>query len=226
MKKDIEQQLQETLGNRSITPSADAWERLALNRQRTQKENTNKKRAFYYYAAAVAVFFMAGGYAFFSMNNKAAAPITNPQVVNTEKPAENIPTKAVAVPQEESAAVIENPVFPQKQNAVVVKAFVPKEKTQQQNLIIENKGVANTDDTQLATVVVTPPAAVSKDAEAEYLLANATKNIALSKEKAKATNDTALLKEVETEMDDYYRDKAMKVFALKHKTIRFAVNKQ
>lgn len=225
MKKDIEQQLKETLGSRRIAPSADAWERLAMNRQRAKKEANNKRKVFFYYAAAVAVFFMVCGYMFLSADEKLVIPENTPQVVNAEKPNSVTPAGNETVKEASPVMVAGGLVIQPKKHLVVAEVAVPEEKTQQV-LTVEKIGIANANDAQLSTIVTTLPAPVSKDAEAELLLANATKNIALSKQKANATNDTALLKEVEAEMDDYYRDKAMKVFALKHKTIRFAVNKQ
>ncbi len=59
--------------------------------------------------------------------------------------------------------------------------------------------------------------------EVDYLLKNAVKEIATDKLLTAPTDDTALLKEVEAEMNDYYREKAMRIFSLQNKTIRIAV---
>lgn len=219
--KNLEQQLAEKLGNRSIAPSDQAWERIARNRQQGKQKQKNNKRLFMYYAAAVLVF-LFGGYWFV-----ANTPDTTPQqqVVDTNKT--ELPTvtdnQAVAVsePQqsltketynENSKQGVSIPVY--KQEAAVV------QESDKQSPLIEKHSQLNA-----SLLAEAKPVTNEKhyDDEVDYLLKNAIKEVAADKQLSKKTDNTALLKEVESEMDEYYRDKAMSIFALKNKKIRFAV---
>lgn len=223
--KNLEQQLAEKLGNRSIAPSDQAWERIARNRQQGKQKQKNNKRLFMYYAAAVLVF-LFGGY-WFVANTPDRTP--QQQVVDTNKT--ELPkvtdNKVVAVseqvsePQqswtketynENSKQGVSIPVY--KQEAAVV------QESDKQSPVIEKH-------LQLNATVLAEVKTVTNDKhyddEVDYLLKNAIKEVAADKQLSKKTDNTALLKEVESEMDEYYRDKAMSIFALKNKKIRFAV---
>jgi hypothetical protein len=222
MKKyNIEQQLAEKLGQQSITPSADAWERIAHNRR---QQKTGKKKPFGYYAAAVAACLILGGGLFFMKDDSSTLPVAEPVVVHAEK-AGNTPPNTL--PRKQPTEVIEavaisETVSVSTKKGQVAKQEIPMEKAAE--LALPKAGVQiNSGDLTPAVAVITQPLPLSKENEAEQLLANAYKKIGVQKQLAQPTNDTALLKEVEAEMNDYYRDKAMRFFALKHKTIRFAV---
>jgi hypothetical protein len=220
MKKySIEEQLAEKLGQQSITPAAGAWERIAHNRK---QEKNAKKKPFVYYAAAVAACIILGGGLFFMGDNSNALPVAAPSVVHTKKATRETLPEAQAVYTIEAVAVNEAAPAMGKKTAQIAKAGIPQEKTD--GLVLPIAGV-QLDNTELApaVTVVKQPVLLSKESEAELLLANAYKKLDSQKQLAQPTNDTALLKEVEAEMNDYYRDKAMRFFALKHKTIRFAV---
>ena len=222
MKKyNIEQQLAEKLGQQSINPSADAWERIAHNRK---QEKSSKEKPFGYYAAAVAACIILGGSLFFMTDDSSTIPAAAPTVVHADKEIKAVP---VIVPNTQFSQVVDAVAAEEKarivsKTAQMASTAIPQEKAQEMALAtagvqIDNKNVAP------AVAVVKQPMQYSKEDEAGQLLANAYKQIGSQKQLAQPTNDTALLKEVEAEMNDYYRDKAMRFFALKHKTIRFAV---
>lgn len=221
----LEQQLAEKLGNRSIAPSDQAWERIARNRQQGKQKQKNNKRLFIYYAAAVLVFLFAG-YWFV-----ASTPDTAPQ------------QQVVDANKTEQATVKDSPVVAVSESVTEPQQSLPKEtynENSKQGVIIpvykQEAAVVQEADRQsqviektpqLNAIVLTEARAVTKDkhydAEVDYLLKNAIKEVAADKQFSKKTDNTALLKEVESEMDEYYRDKAMSIFALKNKKIRFAV---
>lgn len=223
-RKNLEQQLAEKLGNRSIAPTVQAWDRIALSRQQN-KEKVNKKRTFVYYAASVVLVLFSTGYFFMPRSNDA---VTEPQVVTFDKTKEDVEAlDPVIVPETVSV---------QTQTKTTV--AYNKDSKQETNLVLKNekiivapelykKVLVNESLPQISVAVVQPVKVYSKDEmyerEVNDLLYNAIKEMAADKQLSAPTNDTALLKEVEAEMDDYYRDKAMKIFSLQNKTIRIAV---
>ena len=220
----LENQLRDKLGGRTIAPSAAAWDRLAHNRQQPKK---GKKKFGFYFIAASLAFLLLGSYAFF-MNTRPEANMIMPGVVNaTAKP---------------DAVVPESTVVPQKVREVVVYALPPTQKitpaadepaqrifVQALDVVKNDAGITTAEGIAVAQTIIYRKNISKNDiyeAEANLLLEKSLRDVALQRQVAAPTNDTALLKEVETEMDAYYRSKAMNIFALKHKTIRFAVNKQ
>jgi len=222
----IEEQLKHTLGNRSIAPSADAWERLAHNRQQSKK---GKKKFGFFFIAASLAFLLAGGGLFTILRTDAV--ITSPSVVNTTIKQEATPAETIVPIRESAVAINDEPVTKHK---TVTPAYddsmTSAPRTQAYALAIDNTaGLNSHSTTATAQPIINPKAANANDmydAQAAMLLQQAANDIALQRQKVKTTNDTALLKEVESEMTDYYRDKAMRFFVLKHKTIRFAVRDQ
>lgn len=222
--KNLEQQLTEKLGNRSIAPSDQAWERIARNRQQGKQKQQNKKRLFIYYAAAVLVF-LFGGYWFV-----AHTPDTpQQQVVGTNK------TELPTVTDNQAMAVSEQVAEPKQSSlkeahnenskqGVIVPVYKQEvavaQEADRQSQVIEKTPQLNA-TVLMETKIVDQDK--NYDAEVDYLLKNAIKEVAADKQFSKKTDNTALLKEVESEMDEYYRDKAMSIFALKNKKIRFAV---
>jgi hypothetical protein len=221
----LENQLRDKLGSRSITPSANAWERLSHNRQQPKKGN---KKSVIYYVAASIVFLLVGGYAFL-MNTHTEADTVTPVIVNTvDKP--TAPAKKAVVPQPTEAVALH--ALPVKEDIVKqtgvsasgTRAILPVLETATPNVSVHSAG-----EVAVAKTIISQKNISKHDiyeAEANRLLERSLNDIALQRQVSAPTDDSSLLKEVETEMDDYYRSKAMKIFALKHKTIRFAVNKQ
>ncbi len=215
--KNIEQQLADKLGNRSVTPSDQAWQRIAHNRQRGKQQ---KKSFALYYATAAAIILLIGSYMFFGINKETALPVKTPTVVNSEKQ-----EKLLSEPE-----IVAQPDFSTNQNEVVIvkenQISVEKKSAERQMPTVFSKPEIQPEIQQtqeLYSTVVEEKPVFSKDDEVEILLKNATKEVAAKKQFSQSTSDTALLKEVESEMNEYYRDKAMKIFNLKHKTIRFAI---
>ncbi|WP_417350890.1 hypothetical protein [Flavobacterium alkalisoli] len=224
--KNLEQQLAEKLGSRSIAPSAQAWDRIAQNRQQG-KDKKKKKRVTFYYAASVVLVLLSAGYFFVSGNNNDV--ITEPQVVVDSDKTEKI-NKG-----EEPVIILESVLQPQQNHEVVaykeekllqtdfvqpreeVKVIARTYRNIQVNESLPEVNVAALQDVKLLT------REELYEQEVDYLLKNAVKEMATDKLLKAPTDDTALLREVELEMNDYYREKAMKIFSLQNRTIRIAV---
>lgn len=219
----IEQQLADKLGNRSITPGKQAWSRIAYNRQQVHKKKS--KAAYYYVAAAVACLFAVGiVYLMLSGNGTVIVP---PQVVYTNATdTVNQATEPINPKRGLQAPKVQTVVLGSKIKQEVNSGTV---RHKQAEVIELNPNTIKpvTNPQQIHSVVLAELKAPSKEEryeqEATLLLANATKQLVADKNLLVPTNDTALLKEVEAEMEEYYREKTMKIFSLKHKTIRIAV---
>lgn len=229
--RNLEEQLAEKLGSRSIAPSQEAWERIARNRQQGKdSREKKKKKIFLYYAAAAAACLLFGSFAYFMMGADNDS-ITGPTMVNSDK--EDVLKEAetpLTAPVNELPLKGDRkePLFYEHINPVIDIASVNQ---QQSTLVTDEKHLAIKENQQEIVAAVMPVTkALTKDelykAEVDYLLKNAIKEVAADKHLSNPTDNTALLKEVETEMDEYYREKAMSIFSLKHKTIRVVVKDQ
>lgn len=219
--KNIEQQLADKIGNRSITPTEQAWGRIAHNREQAKKR---KRRILRYYAAASVACLFAIASIYFNIAENGT--VLSPQVVTTEdvntdagavKPV--IPAPASSMPPQQTV------VFQEKAIATVTEDNYQKEVKPAKLPSIDidmPKGGQRLSSTALPEVKTYTKDELY-DVQATLLLNHATKEIAADKYLTTPTSDTALLKEVETEMDAYYRERAMDIFSFKHKIIRIAV---
>ena len=222
--KNIEKQLADKLGNQSIEPSAQAWNRIVHSRQQG-KDKKLHKRTVIYYAASVVLLMLSAGYFFLSSNDDA---ITEPKVVSSDKPKKTIIKKEpFLIPENVNLEQSEAIVY---KKAVAEENFKGDENKQQHAIVLPYEKPEI--DIKLPEINVATPAVVKVktfnrdeyyEQQAETLLNNAVKDVAVNRQLSKPVNDTALLREVEAEMDEYYREKAMSIFSLKHKTIRIAV---
>lgn len=220
----LEQQLADKLGNRSIAPGGQAWERIARNREQG-KDKKKKKRIYLYYAASIVAAVLVGSYFFATVNNNIEA---GPQVVTlesiekTEKIEDAVDVPEFVLPGQKSETSVAYKVTESKQDIV----NRPKEEVKMIAESYKNLQV-NGSLPQTSVAVLPEVKSITRDKlydqEVDYLLKNAFKEVAADKQLSKPTDNTALLQEVEAEMDEYYRDKAMSIFSLKNKKIRIAV---
>lgn len=217
----LENQLRDKLGNRAIAPSAHAWERLAHNRQQPKK---GKKKFGIYFIAASVAFLLLGGYAFL-MNTHQEDDIATPGIVNTTAKPDVTTPKSVIVPEKVQEVVVHS--LPGRQSiSPATEESAQRVPVQALDVAKNDAGITTAGEIAVAQTIISTKNINKHDmyeAEANLLLQKSFNDIALQRQISAPTNDTALLKEVEAEMNDYYRDKAMRFFALKHKTIRFAV---
>lgn len=221
-RRNLEQQLADKLGNRSIAPSEQAWDRIVRNRE--QGKDKKKKTAYLYYAASIVVVMLFGGY-FFMLDRDDVSIET--QVVSSDDQKEEVdvntpdvvPETAVQPKQIEIAASYEvekNTNLSGVHKDEVRTISEPYKEVEPREILPAVSVAFLHDKKNLSKEQLS-------EQEADYLLRNAVKEVAADKLLSKPTSDTALLKEVESEMDEYYREKAMSIFSLKHKKIRFAV---
>lgn len=212
MTDNFEKQLSAKLGNRSIAPSGEAWQRIAHNRQ--QDKVVRKKNSFLKYVAAL-ILILAIASVWFLLPAKNAG--VTPQVASPVKPIKTAgpslqQNEKISSYKEELATLAEGISYDTLQHAKGAIATVVAVAAQPDGIEVNS----------IPTIEVLSKNIQYKN-ETDDLLNDAMKQVAASKQLAPKTNDTALLKEVQAEMDQYYRDKAMKIFSLEHKTIRIAV---
>ncbi|KGO92207.1 hypothetical protein [Flavobacterium subsaxonicum] len=224
----LEDQLQRKLKERSIAPSADAWERVAYNRQLTKKKN--KKQPLWYWAAACLI--IAFGIGLFAVLQNNAATTQQPiqVVVTTAQPVE--PAIIAPAPAADtfvapaSVALTTQRVQHQK-NTIQAPVSLPLD-----SVAVVNKATLLPQiELQKATEVAYALNRISQQNgqvtqnELDSLLLSAQKQIALERLKntSEPASETALLKEAETEVDMSFREKALNIFKYKFKTIRIAI---
>lgn len=227
MKKyNLEEQLAEKLANRSITPTDNAWERIAFNRQQ-QAGKKRKKKYGLFMVAAVLLMFLTCGYFIGLVFNTGNTPGELPQVVQKDKAVKVIKSDAVQMVNpnlDEVVVAARNEVKQLNQHVKVLAETrediqIGSNKTGEMPVMIPSTEV-KTDE---LTIKATAPVIAESRTQEDVLLEKAMKELADSKQFKSATNQAALLKEVESEMDEYYREKALRFFSLKYKKIRIVV---
>jgi flagellar basal body-associated protein FliL len=228
MKKyNLEEQLADKLGNRSITPSDNAWERIAFNRQQQAGKSKQKKKRGLFMIAAVLLMFLTCGY-FVTVMFMAEKPSgALQQVVQEDIQVKEIKPGKIKVQEADSKelfVVARNEVkqSAQKNNTPVmdkVNVQMAENKADEQSLVMTPSEI-KTDE---ASIRATAPVIAESRTQEDVLLEKAMKDLAERKQIKATTNQAALLKEVESEMDEYYRERALRFFSLKYKKIRIVV---
>lgn len=228
MKKyNLEQQLAEKLGNRSISPSDNAWERIAFNRQQQAGKKSRKKRSLYWVAASVAVLLM-GGYLVIAVLSTPISTNATPQVVQGKDAVQKLPVTNM-VKQSQVAHAVMEPKHSEQKAGNTLPVIEPKKYKDAENELVK---ISNNTPLQLAPTEVALPETDIKATsnviaaarpQEDVLLEKAMRDVAAQKQFKQTTNQEALLKEVESEMDEYYREKALRFFSLKYKKIRIVV---
>lgn len=221
--RDIEQQLADKLGNREITPSTQAWSRIAHNRQFAK----SKRKSFigYFVAAAIVLLFVTGAlYNTLTVESTLLVPAATVggAAGKTDEKNETRETRASDIVTPSTMQRITT-----HENLDEVAALNGSPSKEAVAISVDSGTTSYNKKSELNIAVLPNAKDFNLDkfytAQADLLLDDAMKKVAAEKFLTTTTNDTALLKEVEQEMDAYYREKAMKIFSLKHKTIRIAV---
>ncbi|MFL9845490.1 hypothetical protein [Flavobacterium rhizosphaerae] len=228
MKKyNLDEQLRQKLGKNTITPSAHAWERVMHNREGNKSKKD--KKYIWFSVAACMLLLSAIAYTMFVNNTQQIAIPANIKVVEAEKPIQNNQSDSknnMPLPVKNTPADTINLPVVQTEPRTIKKAVQPEELTIKQRAFIsaiqaESQNVSS--HLKLNLNPVNYLGTVSSETEANRLLTQATGRLAANKQEKEATNDSLLLSEVENEMNQYYRNKAMNIFSLKYKKIRIAV---
>ena len=225
MKKyNIDEQLHNKLGGRTITPSANAWERIAYNRKVQQQ----KKRRYMAYRIAAVVIVSLGLFGLFITNTA-----TTPQQIQVVQGTSVKATTPQIVPQPIITPVVQRvATLPKVQQAsakqqitkqVVVDSITRQQAgiALQQQLELQKANEVAYSINQLAQ----KKGSVTED-EIDSMLVSAQRQIALEslKNKNLPTSDTALLKEAETAVEHSFREKTLNIFKHKFRTIKIALS--
>ena len=224
----FEDQLERKLNERVIAPSPDAWERVAYNRQQQQKRR--KKNPLWYLIPVAAVLCIG---AFLVLSNSNTPSVNKNRIVVREQ-------KQDAEPKIHQQVIIDLPtetaVAARSETMSVNTTHIPANSIHQE---IE-KEIANPTNTlpyqqdielqKANEVAVAISEIIKKDGPVtddmiDSLLLKAQREIALERieKDNKGTDEAALLKEAETQVEKSFRDKVYDVFNHKFRTIKIAI---
>jgi len=231
----FEENIKDKLEKRTIKPSADAWQTLA---SRLETKNNKKKSPYYLWlgvaASIVAIMFIASQL-FVNKNN---TTIETPVIVNTNKEtikkieSENVlHKKDVLTNNVEKESVKElNIKTPKSEKTEVAQLTKQKEeKTVLPKEVIVNK--TSFEDLKVQQVVAQIQGLKDKgesvtDKDIDALLDQAQKEITLQKiynETTKTVDANALLQDVESDLQQSFRDKVFNALKSSYNTVKTAV---
>ena len=231
----FEENIKDKLEKRTIQPSADAWQTLA---SRLETKNNKKKSPYYLWlgvaASIVAIMFIASQL-FVNKNN---TTIETPVIVNTNKEtikkieSENVlHKKDVLTNNVEKESVKElNIKTPKSEKTEVAQLTKQKEeKTVLPKEVIVNK--TSFEDLKVQQVVAQIQGLKDKgesvtDKDIDALLDQAQKEITLQKiynETTKTVDANALLQDVESDLQQSFRDKVFNALKSSYNTVKTAV---
>jgi len=218
---DFENQLQRKLKERSITPSPNAWERVAYNR----KIKKQKRSQFWYWIAAASITGI-GIFFFISQNNSKSEHI---QVVVNKTAVPKAIESPVQTKDSSSYPIVVSPEITQQLQPVPTYKNIDlqiEDSLNKREIVAilpdpETKLAEKTADA-LAELVQKGKPVNENDVDA--LLAAAQKEIAMEKQKDnnQNTSTAALLSEAEEKSNKSFKDKVIDVFQKKFKTIKIA----
>ena len=231
----FEENIKDKLEKRTIKPSADAWQTLA---SRLETKNNKKKSPYYLWlgvaASIVAIMFIASQL-FVNKNN---TTIETPVIVNTNKEtikkieSENVlHKKDVLTNNVEKESVKElNIKTPKSEKTEVAQLTKQKEeKTVLPKEVIVNK--TSFEDLKVQQVVAQIQGLKDKgesvtDKDIDALLDQAQKEITLQNiynETTKTVDANALLQDVESDLQQSFRDKVFNALKSSYNTVKTAV---
>lgn len=239
----LEQEIQQKLQQRSIQPSANAWDRLdamlTVAEQQTAPQEikvvpVKKNNRNWLYMAAAFLLMLGGG--FFLMNHEAEQNVidTNaPQVVTnkTEQPQTTAPATQVTqgtAPQYSEVANAARPVAKKTLQPKAEKSYKPvqnltpqnQEIAQQNNVQVNNQD-AQAQDAKVVSKLKVDPQTLLASVEGKSNPANsAVTNINQPKIKV---NPNTLLDNVEGELNESFRGKVINTLERKYKAVKTAV---
>lgn len=223
-KYNIDEQLQRKFGERIITPSPNAWERIAYNRKQQQK----RKRKLLLYKIAAVIVISLGLFGLF-INNKTGTMPQEKVVQGTkitvpvfEKQAKVITATVrkqavVALPPAQQAPVAHN-----KSKPVLVDSITK----QHMGIALQQLELQKANEVAYSINHLAQQKGSVTEDDVEALLLNAQKEIAMEglKNKSLPANDTALLKEAEIQVENNFREKTLGIFKHKFRTIKIALS--
>ena len=219
----IEDQLQRKLKERTITPSAEAWDRISYNRHQQKKKK--KHTVWYWTVAAVAVISLSG--ILLILLNDSNTIITPEQKV-VEK--QTKPTGIKVIPEKIIQKELKNEiVFQNEKSNINTTSVIEHILTVRQEVkpinMFPNSEIVKANEVAIAIHEIAMIKGKVTDQEVDSLLHKAQREIAIDRLKNKnlPTDDTALLNETEKEMENSFREKTFSIFKLQFKTIKIAL---
>lgn len=217
MKENFEQQLKHKLTQREITPAANAWERVQLQRGRKHKKNNT----IYYVAASVALliglFWTATRQSDLPANRPGHTPVVTAPQIQTEAKSEPAVHPAPLATTTPSRTTTQSVIAQADRKASdIVPAAVQPE--------IPQAAIVT------APVGITPAiASVEHRAEIDYndvdaLIAKARMELAAGRGLSNPTDATTLLRDSESELDRNFRHSVIE-YLFKQKKIKLAFDK-
>jgi len=219
----IEDQLQRKLKERTITPSAEAWDRISYNRHQQKKKK--KHTVWYWTVAAVAVISLSG--ILLILLNDSNTIITPEQKV-VEK--QTKPTGIEVIPEKIIQKELKNEIVFQNEKSninttsVIEHILIVRQEVKPINMF-PNSEIVKANEVAIAIHEIAMIKGKVTDQEVDSLLHKAQREIAIDRLKNKKlpTDDTALLNETEKEMENSFREKTFSIFKLQFKTIKIAL---
>lgn len=215
----LENSFREQLNKREIQPSEMAWDR--LDAMLSVAENKKPKKRTWMYIAASFLGFMLIGSLFFKQSE------TEIKKDNTVVLQENIKSQSENTSQEQSSPVSSSTITAVKsdQNAIasILTSSKKGSKTSKENSSISEKGI---EEVQIIEEKMTPDVKPNKYIESESLLAEAETKLQTESIKsyvAKAgvkVNSKNLLKSVEGELDDTFREKVVRSIGKNYESVK------
>ena len=225
-KYNIDEHLHRKFSERTIAPSANAWERIAHNRKMQQQQ----KRKLLIYKIAAAIVISLGLLGLFVNNNPdTTIPKENKMVQGK--------TKTIAPDikeQPQTVIAVEEQIFIElkdmKRNSVVQKNSELKPidsiSEQDKSSALQQSELKKADEVARSIADLADKKGVVTQNEVDALLLNAQKELAMERLKSNSvpTSDTALLKEAETQVEESFREKTLNIFKHKFRTIKIALS--
>lgn len=230
--EELDNQVRAALERREITPSDNAWEKLASRLDQEEQKQVNPFKVWWVAASVAGFLLVVSGWLFFQVNSPEAMPLAGEEVV----PEVKLKQEAVIIPENtfvgEPLVVAEADAAPLADAGSPVK-FVEKELQEDRNLASnpEFKVVEKTPELH-STKQVFADMAVSLaesdeegyNKEVDALLEDALRSLeALNKESQRRVDAAALLADVEDELDRNFKDKALEALKKKISKLRSAV---
>lgn len=220
MKKyNLDQQLAQKFNERNITPSADAWERIAYKRQ--QKQAKKNKKPLWYTVAAILIIALGTFPVLFKKEEKPQIQVVEQN--RNEKHIDELEKEQPFQMTEEAISSVHKP-----ETITIYRPIL--QKNQHIDNPVEIEPVFTEPELQKANEVATAIVEIVEKKgnitgdEIDALLHNAQKELAIERlqNSNSRTDETALLKEAETEVDNSFREKTLGIAKLKYSTIKIA----
>lgn len=210
----IEQQFREKLGQRTLAPSENAWDRLDAMLSVAEGKKTKRNFKWLYIAAGLLGFLFLGT-VFLTMNKNTTIEKT---VVVTNSPIEK------ATQPEEKSAILPEAVSTVQKNEKAVATVVRK--PLQKPEIQKGNNAAKEEVIVLRDITDKPEAIKGKYISADELLAAVTATGQTNRKSPKLTikvDAAQMLSEVEGELDETFREKVIHSVGKNFNTVKTAV---